>query len=60
VLSPYSGSWALEAGGPSAFFGLIAVTMTLVFVALASVRRHIPRVSILRTARSVAVQPAVH
>ena len=44
VLSPYAGSWALESGGPSRLFGLIAVTMTLVFVALASVRRHIPRV----------------
>ena len=61
VLSPYSGSWALEAGGASAFFGLIAVTMTLVFVALASVRRHIPRVSILRAEGSVpAVQTVGH
>ena len=59
VLAPYSGSWALEAGGPSAFFGLIAVTMTLVFVALASVRRHIPRVSILRAAGSVPVVQTV-
>ena len=61
VASPYTGNWAIESGGPSWFFGLVAVTMTLVFVALASVRRHIPRVSSLRAAGSVpAVQPASH
>jgi AAHS family 4-hydroxybenzoate transporter-like MFS transporter len=43
VISPYAGSWALESGGASRLFQLIAMTMTLVFVALASVRRHIPR-----------------
>jgi len=42
VLSTYAGSWALDAGGPSQLFALLAVTMTVVLVALASVRRHIP------------------
>ncbi len=59
VASPYTGNWAIEAGGPSWFFGLISATMMLVFVALASVRRHIPRLSVRQAARSVAVQPAV-
>jgi AAHS family 4-hydroxybenzoate transporter-like MFS transporter len=43
VVSPYAGSWALDAGGPSQLFFLIAATMTVVFTALASVRNHIPR-----------------
>jgi MFS transporter, AAHS family, 4-hydroxybenzoate transporter len=43
VLSPYVGSWALEAGGGSQLFALIVVTMTVVFAALAGVRGHIPR-----------------
>jgi MFS transporter, AAHS family, 4-hydroxybenzoate transporter len=43
VVSPYAGSWALEAGGASQLFFLIAATMTVVFAALASVRNHIPR-----------------
>jgi AAHS family 4-hydroxybenzoate transporter-like MFS transporter len=44
VLAPYAGSWALESGGASQLFVLIAGTMTMVFITLASVRRHIPRV----------------
>ena len=43
VLSTYTGEWALATGGSSAFFALIAASMAVVFVALASVRRHIPR-----------------
>ena len=42
VAAPYAGSWALESGGGSRLFALIAVTMTVVFAALASVRNHIP------------------
>lgn len=42
VLSTYAGSWALEAGGASQLFVLLTVTMTVVFIALAAVRRHIP------------------
>jgi hypothetical protein len=41
VVSPYAGAWALEAGGPSQLFSLIAVGMTAVFAALAMVRNHI-------------------
>jgi AAHS family 4-hydroxybenzoate transporter-like MFS transporter len=43
VLSAYAGSWALESGGAPRLFALLAATMALVLVALASVRRHIPR-----------------
>ena len=60
VLSPYAGSWALESGGASRLFGLIAVAMTLVFVALASVRRHVPRLSTVHAAGSVAAETAGH
>ena len=49
VVSPYAGAWALESG-PSRLFGLIAATMTAVFVALALVRTHIPRHLITRAA----------
>jgi MFS transporter, AAHS family, 4-hydroxybenzoate transporter len=41
VVSPYAGAWALEAGGPAQLFALIAATMSVVFVALASVKNHI-------------------
>jgi AAHS family 4-hydroxybenzoate transporter-like MFS transporter len=54
VVSPYAGAWALESGGPSRLFVLITGTMTLVFVALASVRTHIPRHFVLRSAGSIA------
>jgi AAHS family 4-hydroxybenzoate transporter-like MFS transporter len=43
VLSTYAGSWALEAGGSLAFYGLMAASMGLVFVCLAAVRNHIRR-----------------
>ena len=60
VLSPYAGSWALESGGASQLFVLIAGTMTMVFMALGFVRRHIPRASIGAVAGSIAAQPAGH
>lgn len=60
VLSPSVGSWALESGGPSRLFALIAVTMTLVFIALAAVRRHIPRLPTVYAAGSVAAETAGH
>jgi AAHS family 4-hydroxybenzoate transporter-like MFS transporter len=53
VLSPYAGSWALESGGPSRLFLLLAITMTVVLVALAAVRRHSPRAAPAVTTRSV-------
>jgi len=42
VLSPWVGSWALESGGSSRYFGLMAVTMIAAFAALAAIRHHIP------------------
>jgi AAHS family 4-hydroxybenzoate transporter-like MFS transporter len=42
VISTYAGSWALDAGGSHAFFGLMAAAMTSVLLCLALVRRHVP------------------
>jgi AAHS family 4-hydroxybenzoate transporter-like MFS transporter len=42
VLSPSAGSWALDSGGSSRYFGLIAAAMVMAFVALSAIRRHIP------------------
>jgi AAHS family 4-hydroxybenzoate transporter-like MFS transporter len=42
ILSTYAGAWALENGGSSAFFTLIAAAMFAVMLSLAAVRRHIP------------------
>jgi AAHS family 4-hydroxybenzoate transporter-like MFS transporter len=53
VLSPSVGQWALDSGGASAYFRMIAVTMTVAFVALAAVKRHISRSSPVPAARSV-------
>jgi len=54
VLSPSVGQWALDSGGASGYFRIIAVTMSVAFVALAAVKRHIPRVSAVTAARPVA------
>jgi AAHS family 4-hydroxybenzoate transporter-like MFS transporter len=43
VMSTYAGEWALAAGGSSAFFALMAGSMTVVFMCLTLVRRHVPR-----------------
>jgi MFS transporter, AAHS family, 4-hydroxybenzoate transporter len=43
VLASYVASWALVAGGPPLFFTTWAAALTIVFVALAMIRRHIPR-----------------
>jgi AAHS family 4-hydroxybenzoate transporter-like MFS transporter len=45
VLSPTVGQWALDSGGASGYFRVIAITMSVAFVALAAVKRHIPRVA---------------
>jgi AAHS family 4-hydroxybenzoate transporter-like MFS transporter len=59
VASPYAGAWALETGGPSQMFTLIAGTLTVVFAALAALRNHIPRQASARpTATSMAPEPA--
>ena len=56
VASPYAGAWALESG-PSQMFALIAGTLSLVFVALASVRNHIPPHHMVRPAQRIAPEP---
>ena len=56
VLSGYTGSWALDSGGAPRLFGLLAVTMSLVFVALGAVRRHIPRATTVHSAGSIAAE----
>ena len=43
VLASYVGSWAIIAGGPPLFFATWAGGLTIVFAALALLRRHIPR-----------------
>ena len=43
VLASYVGSWALVAGGPPLFFMAWAAALTIVLVAFAVIRRHIPR-----------------
>ncbi|HEY6360597.1 MAG TPA: MFS transporter [Vicinamibacterales bacterium] len=58
VASPYAGAWALESGGPSQMFALIAGTLTVVFAALASVRNHIPRHIAARPTAAMAAEPA--
>src|SRR5262249_6947883 len=44
ILSPYVGNWALDAGGASGFFGVLASAMLVVLVSLALIRRHIPEI----------------
>jgi AAHS family 4-hydroxybenzoate transporter-like MFS transporter len=58
VLSPSVGSWALETGGSSRYFGLMAATMVLAFAALSAIRRHIPGAAVGHAAASPAPQPA--
>lgn len=50
ILSTYAGAWALEAGGSSAFFTLVAAAMLAVLLSLAAIRRHIPGTSNLAAA----------
>ena len=60
VVSPTLGSWALDSGGASEYFAIIAGTMTLAFASLAGVRRHIPGVSAVTAGGRVVVEPAGH
>jgi AAHS family 4-hydroxybenzoate transporter-like MFS transporter len=43
VLASFVGGWALDAGGIPGYFSSWAVTMTLVLISLAIVKRHIPK-----------------
>jgi MFS transporter, AAHS family, 4-hydroxybenzoate transporter len=54
LLSTYVGAWALDAGGPRAFFLVVACAMIACGVALAIIRRHIPSAGQL--AREVGAQ----
>ncbi len=42
IASTYAGAWALERGGSSLFFTLVAAAMAAALISLAVVRRHIP------------------
>ena len=42
VLTGFVGAWALEHGGAAMFFGVIAVAMSVCWIALAAVSRHVP------------------
>jgi MFS transporter, AAHS family, 4-hydroxybenzoate transporter len=57
VLSPNVGAWALD-GGASRYFLLVAGTMTMTFLALTSVRRHIVSGPAVRQAPPMATAPA--
>jgi AAHS family 4-hydroxybenzoate transporter-like MFS transporter len=41
IVSGYAGPWALEYNGSASFFVVMAAALTVTFVALASVRRHL-------------------
>ena len=41
ILTGYVGPWAIELRGTTSFFAVIAITMVVTFVALASVKRHV-------------------
>jgi MFS transporter, AAHS family, 4-hydroxybenzoate transporter len=43
ILASYVASWAVVTGGPPLFFMTWAAALAIVFVALARIRRHIPR-----------------
>jgi hypothetical protein len=43
VLASYVGNFALDEGGTPAYFMTFAITMVIVFLSLAIVRRHIER-----------------
>lgn len=42
IVSGYAGPWALGLGGSASYFMLIAVTMAVCLVSLATVQRHVP------------------
>src|SRR3954468_20813373 len=48
ILSGYAGSWAIGYRGSASFFGLVAASMLATVVALAMVRRHVPKRSAIQ------------
>jgi len=45
VLSSYAGAWAIQTGGSSCFFVLIAVILMASGIAIAMVRQHVPAIT---------------
>jgi AAHS family 4-hydroxybenzoate transporter-like MFS transporter len=45
IISGYAGPWALGLRGSASYFALVAAAMVVCFLALAVVRRHVPRAS---------------
>jgi AAHS family 4-hydroxybenzoate transporter-like MFS transporter len=43
ILSGYAGAWAMDLGGSTSYFGVMAGAMIVTTVALALVTRHVPR-----------------
>ena len=43
ILSGYAGAWAIDYRGSLSYFSLIAAAMSVTFVSLALIRRHVPR-----------------
>jgi len=42
VLTGYVGTWAIDAGGMTSYFGVVALMMLVTFGSLAAVSRHVP------------------
>jgi MFS transporter, AAHS family, 4-hydroxybenzoate transporter len=59
VLASYVGNFALDEGGPPAYFSTFGIGMIIVFVSLAIIRRHIERTTGERVTASVSA-PAGH
>jgi len=59
ALAAYVGGYALDRGGPPGYFTCWAVLMALVFISLATVKRHVPRTSSVGEGAALAA-PASH
>jgi AAHS family 4-hydroxybenzoate transporter-like MFS transporter len=60
VISPTLGGWALDSGGPTRYFTIIAGTMAMAFVSLAAVRRHVPASSAVPAPGPAMAAPVRH
>jgi AAHS family 4-hydroxybenzoate transporter-like MFS transporter len=58
VLASYTGNFALDLGGPPAYFSTFAIGMVMVFISLSVIRRHIG--STVTEIPAVKVVPAGH
>ena len=59
VLASYTGNFALDIGGPPAYFSSFGIGMVIVFMSLAVIRRHIGSTVAEMSAVKVSV-PASH